>query len=183
MSTADGNIVIERQVGDNHYIDDTLEGARDLLNSYNGDNVNGVTVHTYSRTAKNEATGEVILVTSNNGDNETVDHIINSIIWGNNTVKANESNGTVASVNNIAGNSNKQFTKEDLDKARDEGYWNGMMIHIMTKVNIMMIMTVMNLQVHIVVIQVHPVTVILVPLLIQILKQRLKSNLQLFLIF
>lgn len=126
MSTADGNIVIERQVGNNPYIDDTMEGASDLLNSYDGDNVNGVTLHTCSRTAKNEATGEVILVTSNTGDNETVEHIINSIKWGNNTVNATvDSSSSVAPVQNTNNNSDKQFTQEDLDMARDEGYING----------------------------------------------------------
>ena len=126
MSTPSGDIVIERQVGDNPYIDDTLEGASDLINSYNGDNVNGVELHTYSKTAKNEATGEVILVTSNTGDNETVDHIINSIKWGNKTVVSNTtgSNSVSYSTHSTSNNTHK-YSEEDLDNARTKGYFDG----------------------------------------------------------
>ena len=133
MSTPDGDIVIERQVGDNPYIDDTLEGARDLLNSYNGDKVNGIELHTCSRTAKNEATGEVIMVTSNSGDNETVEHIINSIKWGNKTVSNNNtsSNSVSSSVSsNVSSSDNDsddkaKYTADDLKNARDMGYTDG----------------------------------------------------------
>lgn len=95
MSTPDGDIVIQRSLGDNPYMAEGMSGASDLINSYDGDKVNGVELHTCSRTAKNEATGEVIMVTSNRGDNETVDHIINSIKWGNKT--GNVSSSAVAS--------------------------------------------------------------------------------------
>lgn len=90
MSTPDGDIVIQRSVGDNPYMGEGMSGASDLLNSYDGDKVNGVEIHTCSRTVKNDATGEVIMVSSNRGDNETVEHIINSIKWGNKTVSSSD---------------------------------------------------------------------------------------------
>ena len=110
MSTPDGNIIIERQVGDNPYIDDTLEGASNLLNSYDGDKVNGVEIHTCSKTVKNEATGEVILVTSNTGDNETVEHIINSIKWGNkSTIASDNTTSTVSSTTTSSSSSEPHY--------------------------------------------------------------------------
>ena len=92
MSTPNGDIVIQRSLSDNPYMGDGMSGASDLINSYDGDNVNGIEINTCSRTVKNEATGEVIMVTSNKGDNQTVEHIINSIKWGNRTVINAESN-------------------------------------------------------------------------------------------
>ena len=82
MSTSDGDIVIQRSVGDNPYMGEGMSGASDLLNSYDGDKVNGVEIHTCSRTVKNDATGEVIMASSNRGGNETVEHIVNSIKCG-----------------------------------------------------------------------------------------------------
>ena len=82
LSTPDGDIVIERSLSDNPYMAESLEGASDLMNSYDGDKINGVELSTCSRTVKNDRTGEVIMVSSSQGDNETVEHIIGSVRWG-----------------------------------------------------------------------------------------------------
>lgn len=130
MSTPDGDIVIQRSLGDNPYMAKGMSGASDLLNSYDGDKVNGVEIHTCSKTVKNEATGEVIMVTSNRGDNETVDHIINSIKWGNRTVAitANttiDSNTNNNNANDNTDNNDAMYTEEDLNLAEQSGYSEG----------------------------------------------------------
>lgn len=127
MSTPDGDIVIQRSLGDNPYMGEGMSGASDLINSYNGDKVNGVELHTCSRTVKNEATGEVIMVTSNRGDNETVEHIINSIRWGNKTGNLTEGSSSISPISssNNGSNNHAKYTDEDLELAKSLGYNNG----------------------------------------------------------
>lgn len=102
MSTPDGDIVIQRTLSSDSMMQDISSNAYDSVaqmdNSYDGQQINGMTIHSCSRTAKNEATGEAILVTSNKGDNETVEHIINSIKWGNNSaIVSDNTTSTVSS--------------------------------------------------------------------------------------
>lgn len=126
MSTPDGDIVIQRSLGDNPYMAEGMSGASDLINSYDGDKVNGVELHTCSRTAKNEATGEVIMVTSNRGDNETVDHIINSIRWGNKTSASNSNTSTATSsgpsVYAYKSDGTPMYSQDEVDKYMEDKY-------------------------------------------------------------
>jgi len=126
MSTPDGDIVIQRSLGDNPYMASGMSGASDLINSYDGDKVNGVELHTCSRTVKNEATGEVIMVTSNRGDNETVEHIINSIHWGNKTSASNSNSSTATSSGPSAyaykSDGTPMYSQDEVDKYMEDKY-------------------------------------------------------------
>lgn len=119
MSTPDGDIVIQRTVTNDNMMQNissqAYEDVAEMDNSYDGQQINGVTVHTCSRTVKNDTLGETIIVTSNRGDNETVEHIIESIVWGNHSFIDNTSGSVDVSVDEPTFNaSDYKLDKSDL---------------------------------------------------------------------
>ena len=104
-SSADGDICIQRTNIDEF---DVSGGASDLINSYNGQQAYGATIKAVSKSVRNNDTGESFLISSMKGDNETVNKIADSIVFGNKTMGA-KANTTTNSASSSSDSSDKTF--------------------------------------------------------------------------